>query len=105
MVGELFMATWVSILFIAAHALIACRNKMREMGKLGFSIDANNRILIRWLLSVFVPFFVFVMLLAGWKQLGTWMLAGVMTVKAGIDVFVFRRDQARIHHERTAARA
>lgn len=92
MVVELMSETWFSVLFIVAYAAIACRSRMAHAAKTGTSIRRNDRILINWILQVFIPFAVFAWIMAGWKTLGTWGLAVMLAVTAVLQLVAQRRE-------------
>lgn len=88
MIAHFFSVTWLALAVIAANVFFYCRKSMAEAQLRGASIRSNNRILLRWLYSVFLPFFVFAILMAGWKSMNVGVLLGVLMAKAMVDVFI-----------------
>ncbi len=86
MVGELFAQTWIAVCLITLYAGLACRSAMAEARVRGASIEQNNRILITWIAAVYLPFFVFAVVMAGVKFIGVWALAAVLMVKTAVDI-------------------
>lgn len=93
MVGELFAQTWVSMVLIALYAIVSCGHAMADARERGARVEVNDRILLRWLFSVFLPFAVFAGVIGGWKSMGAWSLAAVLTAKTIVDLaFAWRRQ-------------
>ncbi len=95
MVTDLFVVTWYSILVIAAYAILACRNGMADANEHGARIEVNNRILLKWIFSVFLTFAVFAWVFAVWESVGVWSLAILLAVKAIVQMtfLVFERNR------------
>jgi hypothetical protein len=95
MIRELASQTWIAMVLIAVYAGQACRSAMREAHVHGATIERNNRILISWILSVYLPFLVFVFILVGVNTVGVLTLAGVLIVKTAVDIGTLWRKRSR----------
>lgn len=95
MVRELSGQTWIAMMLTAVYAGLACRGAMLEARKRGTSIEENNRILIMWLASVYLPFVVFTLVMAAGSSMGTWSLAAVLLVKTAVEVMSLGRKRQR----------
>ena len=95
MVRELASQTWIAMLLIAAYAGQACLSAMREAQMHGATIERNNRIIVSWLLSVYLPFLVFIFILVGVTTVGVLTLAGVLAVKTAVEIGTLWRKRTR----------
>jgi len=95
MIRELFSQTWVAIALIAIYAGLACSGAMAKARERGVSIEANNRTLIMWIASVYLPFTVFAGVMAAEKSMGVLSLAAVLAVKTTVEAVSMLRKRAR----------
>jgi hypothetical protein len=95
MVTDLATITWISLVFVTLHTLLTTRNKMEIARVRGASISSNDRILLRWLFSIFLPFGFLALLLVTWNSLNSWTLAAVLMLKLAVDTgfFLFEHRQ------------
>lgn len=101
MSGDLFRVTWISLLFVFYNSFLNLNRNMAEARRRGASIERNNSIGVQLILSVYLPFLVFALLLAGWNSMGPWTLAGVLIARAAFESFTEIR---RVTRQRTSQR-
>lgn len=95
-IAALARTTWISLALTTLHAAVAFHRRTRLASAIGTAQSTNDRILLQVVGQVFLPFAVFAGIMVAETSLGSWTLAGVLTIKSTVDLLFSKRRLARI---------